>query len=652
MRGSGQEFRGRQPEDDEFFELGWMDAGGGEVHPVTAIKLGQTMRFHPQAFWSPDGTRLYFRDPFEVKKPTDDPKNDLVSVRLDGTDKHRHLRLPPLDDLVPSPDARWVLFTSRDNVYVTALPDTATKDPAEVSLKEGALPVWRVSDAAGAYAGWADGGKTITWSLGPTFYRLGLDAAIRFAQEQRRKAEEKEKGAGAKDKAKKEEEKKDEDELKLPPAEAIEIQLMLPRAQPQGSFVLSNARVVTMKGDTVLDDADVVVTGNRIAAVGPSGQVTVPEGAKVWDAHGKTVIPGLIDTHAHMHYSGFEVFPDTKWEYAANLAYGVTTIYDPSAPSLDVFAQGEMVETGLMLGPRVYSSGDVLYGGQQADIWAEVNNLADARRQVRRMKAYGARMIKVYQQPKRSQRIWFAEASRDQHMLLTAEGAGELHTDLTMALDGFTSFEHSLPVELQRDVVELLATSGTYYTPTLIVSYGGPWGEQYFWQTMNPHDDPKLNRFVPHSLLDTRARRHLWIWPDEYHFPTVAQGAAQVARAGGNVSLGAHGQLQGLGAHWELWMLAGEGGGAARKAMTPLEALRAATIAGADKIGFAPDLGSVEPGKLADLVVLDADPLADIHNSVKVRWVVKNGDLYDADTLRQLWPVEKNLPQFFWQRVD
>ncbi|HEX4439969.1 MAG TPA: amidohydrolase family protein [Thermoanaerobaculia bacterium] len=657
LRGSGLEFRGRQPEDEERFEIVTLDAAGGDPRLVTTVKLEQALKFHPEVFWNADGSRLFFRDPIEPKKPTDDPKSDLVSVRLDGTDRRKILRFPVVDDIVPSPDEQWVVFTSRDNVYVAALPRILTKEPPEVGLKEGAVPVYRLSDDAGGYVSWADGGKTITWAQANTYYRLPLTGAIDFAREQKRKAEEKakqeqaKKGEPATEKEKEQKEKEAIEESRVPKAEEIAITLTAPRAAPEGSFVLRGARVVTMHGDGVIENADVVVTNNRIAAVGASGSVAVPAGAKVLDAKGETIIPGFVDTHAHLHYSGFELFPEAKWEYVANLAYGVTTVYDPSAPSLDVFAQGEEVEAGMMIGPRVYSSGDVLYGGQQSDAFAEVNNLDDAKHQVRRMKAYGARMIKVYQQPRRSQRIYFAEACRSEHMLLTAEGAGELETDETMATDGFTAWEHALPIALQNDVVEFFAKSGSYYTPTLLVAYGGPWGEQYYWQTANPHDDPKLNRFVPHDYIDARSRRHPWIWPSEYHFPTVAAGAARILRAGGNVSLGAHGQLQGLGPHWEIWAMAGEGGPKGG-AMTPMEALRASTISAADKIGFSPDLGSIEAGKLADMIVLDANPLDDIHNTVKIRWVVKNGDVWDAATMRKVWPREEPAPQFFWKKGE
>ena len=643
IQGSGLEFRGRQPEEEELFQIAWMPSAGGETQFVTTVKVADTFRFHPQAWWNRDGTRLFYRDYIEPQKATEDPKNELVSVRLDGTDRKRLLRFPAIGDLVPSPDEQWIAFTSRDNVYVTALPNIVMKDPPEVGVKEGAVPVWRLSENAGGYVDWADGGRTITWTAGAVFHRLPLQRAVAFVEEQRRKSEEKKNRSAASAADQKEEEK--EEKFRVPPSEAIAIALTQPRAVPAGSFVLRDARIITMKGSEVIERGDVVVTNSRIVAVGPAGTVTVPSGAREIDATGKTIIPGIIDAHAHLHYSALEIFPETKWEYAANLAYGITTVYDPSAPSLDVFAQAEMVEAGLMVGPRIYSSGDVLYGGQQADVFAEVNDLDDAVRQVRRMKAYGARMIKVYQQPRRAQRLWFAEAARQEKMLLTAEGAGELSTDLTFAIDGYTAFEHSLPVELQEDVVQLVARSGTHYTPTLLVSYGGPWGEQFFWQTRNPHDDVMLRTFVPHFTIDEKSRRHPWIHPSEYHFPVIATGAAKIEAAGGNVSLGAHGQLQGLGVHWELWAMAGEGGGAG---LSNHDALRAATILAADKIGFAPDLGSIEAGKLADLVVLDANPLEDIHNTARPRLVVKNGEVYEAATLKQIWPVEEPLPPFFW----
>ncbi len=650
IRGSGLEFRGRQPEEEDYLEIHWLPADGGETRLVTAVPLSSASRFHSQAPWSADGERLFYRQAIPRKKPADDPKHDLVSVRLDGTDKKRHLRFPAVGDLVPSPDGRWVVFTSRDNVYVAPLPPVMTQEPAELALKEGPVPAWRLSRDGGGFVAWADGGRALTWSLGRTFHRLTLDSALAFARAQRKKAEEKakakeepgKKAAGAKDEK--------EDEEPRPVSQVIAVDLRQPRPAPEGTLVLRGARVITMAGDRVVEDADVVVKGNRIAAVGPRGTVAAPPDARVIDAAGGTIIPGLIDTHAHLHFSGFEVFPETKWEYAANLAYGVTTVYDPSAPSLDVFAQAEMVEAGLMLGPRVYSSGDVLYGGQQEDFAAVVDSLADARAQVRRMQAYGARMIKVYQQPRRAQRRWFAEAARELKMLLTAEGAGELQTDLTMASDGYTAFEHSLPVALRKDVVELLARSGTHYTPTLLVSYGGPTAEHFFWQTANPHDDVKLNRFTPYQALDRLGRRRMFIPLDEYHFPEVARGVADVARAGGHVSLGAHGQLQGLGVHWELWAMAGEGGKGERPALSTMDALRAATVWAADKIGFAPDLGTIEAGKLADMVVLEGDPREDIRNTTRARFVVKNGELYEAETLRQLWPRERALPPFFWKQ--
>jgi imidazolonepropionase-like amidohydrolase len=327
----------------------------------------------------------------------------------------------------------------------------------------------------------------------------------------------------------------------------------------------------------------------------------------------------------------------------ANLAYGVTTTHDPSAHSVDVFAESEMVEAGEMLGPRIYSSGDILYGGQTSAPYTKVDSPDDALHAVRRLKAYGAHWLKVYQQPRREQRIWLTDAARQEGIGATMEGAGELHTDLTNMLDGFTGTEHALPVALYKDVVTLAARSGTAYTPTLIVAYGGPTAEYYWYQHANPHDDARLRRFTPHEMLDVLGRRRPYYPEDDFHFPTVANGAARVARAGGRVCLGAHGQLQGLGAHWEMWSFTLGG-------MTPMEALRTATWSGAEALGFGRDLGSLETGKVADLVVIDGDPLKEIHDSARVAMTMKGGVLYDAATMDEVWPEKKKLAPFFWAR--
>jgi Tol biopolymer transport system component/imidazolonepropionase-like amidohydrolase len=637
--GTGSEFRGQQPEDDAVFEIRWIPAdpegNGSEARLITTTRGTNSLAYHPDPAFSPDGQRVYFTDPVDAAKPGDPSKVDLVSVRLDGTDRRRHLRFLTAERLRPSPDGNWVAFTSRDNVYLTSLPE-AGSEPVEVSTSGGAVPVIPLSREGGAFVDWAERGQSITWGFTRFFFRQTLDKARQFVLDQARKEREKEA-------AKKAEAAEKKEEPKVPPAESFEVTLRVPRPRPSGSLALRNARVITMRGDEVLERADVLVEANRIAAVGPAGSLTIPPQARVVDLEGKTVLPGFVDIHAHMHYSAFEIRPQQKWQYVANLAYGVTTTHDPSAPSLDVFSQAEMVEAGIMIGPRIYSSGHVLYGGDYAPIFAEVKSYEDALAHVRRMKQYGARWLKVYEQPRREQRLWFARAARAERVMLTAEGAGEQHKDLGLMIDGYTGVEHSLPLELFRDQIEFAAAAQTYYTPTLLVSYGGPWGELYFYQTANPHDDAKLRRFTPHPELDRLGRRHPWIPQEEYHFPTVARGAAEVARAGGNVGLGAHGQMQGLGVHWELWAL-GMGG------MTPMEALRTATLSGARGLGFGADLGSVEAGKLADLVVLNSDPLRDLRTSADIAYVVKNGVLYDASTMDEMWPQKKPLQPFFWQR--
>ena len=648
VAGSGAELRGQQPEFDPYFEIRWLPAeppsGGAEAVPVTAVTPYDTVRFHPVAAWGPDGDRLFFGKPIPPAEPGGDGKVDLVSVRLDGTDEQHHLRFVHAEDAVPSPDGAWVAFVTQDDVFVTAMPRSG-KDPVEVSADKGAVPVYRLSTEGGGYVGWSDGGRTVVWGMANTIYRQDLDrvrqAILKKTLAEREKAKA---GGEAKDGGPQAGKGDAEAAAEMPKPEAIPVTLVVQKPRPKGSVVLKNARAITMKGDEILERADIVVTGDRIAGIGRSGSVVAPAGAAVFDLAGKTVIPGLVDVHAHLHYSSMEIFPDKKWEYVTNLAYGVTTTHDPSAHSQDVFAEGEMVEAGEMIGPRIYSSGDVLYGGQTASIYTKVDSLEDALHAVRRMKTYGSHWLKVYQQPRREQRIWFVEAARQEGVGATMEGAGELHTDLTNLMDGFTGLEHSLPVHIYKDVVTLAARSGTNYTPTLIVSYGGPTAEYYWYQHANPHDDVRLRKFTPHEMLDPLGRRRIWYPEEEFHFPTVANGAARVERAGGRVALGAHGQLQGLGAHWEMWAFTiGDG-------MTPMEALRTATWNGAEALGFGKDLGSLENGKLADLVVIDGDPLADIRQSQKVAFTMKDGVLFDASSMDEVWPEKKPLGPFFWQR--
>jgi len=519
-------------------------------------------------------------------------------------------------NFVPSPDNQWIAFTELFKVYLCPFPETGK--PRELGHESDALPVACVTRDAGINLHWSADSKKLHWTLGDDYFTNELKDRFRFV-------------AG-----------KDS----LPPIDTagLKIGLTLKSDKPSGTLVLKGARIISMKGDEVIENGTIVITSNRITDIGPADQVTIPKDAKVLDMQGKTIMPGIVDVHAHMNTFRQGLSPQKQWSYFANLAYGVTTTHDPSSNTEMVFSQSEMVKAGNMTGPRIYSTGWILYGAD-GDFKAVINSLDDARSAIYRTKAYGAFSVKSYNQPRREQRQQVLTAARNLHIQVVPEGGSMYFQNLTQIIDGHTGVEHNLPVaDLHDDVVQLWKNSKTAYTPTLIVAYGAANGEFYWYQKTDVWAKQRLLHFTPRSVIDERSRRVTKVPDDEYEagFLEVSRSCKKLADAGVKINLGAHGQLQGLGAHWELWML--QMGG-----MSNMQALRCATLNGAEYLGMSKDIGSLEKGKLADLIILDKNPLDDIHNSESVHYTMVNGRLFDAETLNEVGNYDRKRGKFYWE---
>ncbi len=608
-------------------DLIWVPAEGGETHEIIPAR----------GFGKPH----FARGSDRVYVYADD---GLISLRLDGTDRRNHVKVVgpgaynaerpvPADDVRISPDGHWAMALASNHLYVLAVPPVGGDAPS-VDISKPSVPSKRLTEVGADYFQWADDGKALTWAVGASFFRQPFDS-VKFEKPKKEEKKEAKEGEAKDGEAAKGEAKKEEKEK--PAYEEIAIALELPRHKPTGTIVLRGARVITMKGDEVLENADIVVTDNRISAIGARGKVKLPAGARVFDVRGKTIAPGFVDTHAHWFEIRRGILDVQNWSFLANLAFGVTGGLDVQTATNDMFAYQDLVDTGAILGLRAYSTGPGIFSDNAFKSVDEVKGVL-----TKYKKYYRTGNLKSYIVGNRQQRQWMVEASKELELMPTTEGGLDLKLDLTHTLDGFAGNEHSLPiVPLYKDVVELVARSGIGYTPTLIVNYGGPFAENFFYTNTEVHDNARLSRFTPHNLLDQKTKRRDWFRADEYAYPMTAASAAKIIHAGGRVGIGSHGQLQGLGYHWEVWSLA-QGG------LTPLEALRAATLHGAEIIGYAQDIGSLEPGKLADLIVLDKNPLEDIHNTNSVRYVMQNGELFEAETLKQVWPAEKELAPLWW----
>lgn len=612
----------------------WLPAAGGDVRTI--------------AFQDGLGIPHFAAGPERIHVYSDD---GLISMRWDGTDRRTHLKVtgrpnpraprpPAAQGVIMRPGGGWALASSANQLYLVAVPPVGGEAPS-VSVTGGGVPVKRITDIGADYFGWAEDGATIYWAIGSTLYRRPFDS-VTFGDEAESEGSDGEEaplGEPA-------EPAEEEDAVEVLDLEedvvATEVVLEFPRATPRGLIAIRGARVITMGEAGVIENADILVRDNRIEAVGPTGSVTIPADAHSVNAAGRTIVPGFIDTHAHWEFRTHDVLEPHNWSLLANLAYGVTAGLDVQTSTNDYLAYQDLVETGRIAGQRAFMTGPGVFSTNAFRSYEETEAYLRRYRE-----HYRLPNIKSYMVGTRKQRQWVVEASKKLGLMPTTEGGSDLTLDMTHAIDGFHGNEHNLPiVPIFDDVVQLFARTRTAYTPTLLVLYGGPDAREYFLQRENPLASEKLRRFYPPNWLgELTRRRGMWVLDEENSFDEVAAGAAAIQRAGGLVGVGGHGEVQGLGYHWEMWALSMGG-------MTPAEVLKAGTIDGARIIGIDRDLGSIEAGKLADLVVLGANPLVDIRNTDSVWLVMKNGVLYEGDTLREIWPGERPLPPLWWWGDD
>lgn len=538
-----------------------------------------------------------------------------ASCKLDGEDQRIHLKSTYGSQFIVSPDENWIAFVDLWEVYVAAFPKTGKTIDIGSSTKD--FPVKIVSKDAGINLHWSADNKQLHYTLGSQYYTINLDERFDFIANK-------------------------PDSVFKVPEKGIEVGLYAIADKPTGTVAFTNARIITMKGDEIIENGTVLIEGNLIKAIGKD--IAIPSGAKQIDCNGKTILPGFIDAHAHGNHFRTGITPQKHWPYYANLAYGVTTMHDPSANSEIVFGQSELIKAGLMVGPRVFSTGTVLYGAD-GDFKAVINSIDDARSALRRTKAFGAFSVKSYNQPRREQRQMIIQAARELNMEVVPEGGSFFYHNMSMILDGHTTIEHNIPVApLYDDVIQLWKNSKTAYTPTLIVNYAGVSGEYYWYQHNNVWENERLLRFTPRSVIDPRSRHRVMIPEEEYSngYILTSQSVKKLMDAGVKVNMGAHGQIQGIGAHWEIWMMQ-QGG------MTNHQALQTATINAAISLGLDKWIGSLETGKLADLIVMDKNPLENIQNTESIKYTMVNGRLYDAATLNETGNYNKPRTKFYWE---
>ncbi|MCA6432036.1 MAG: PD40 domain-containing protein, partial [Cytophagales bacterium] len=555
FRGATQTFKDA---DSPFFQgaqedLVWISGDGGPLNFIAKAKG----RSNPHFTKSEDRIYLY------------NGQKGLLSVRWDGTDEKAHLRVtgitvygsvlmadncmlnesemepaqePSIADVIKiAPEGDKALAQVNNDIYVVTIPKTGGDTP-KISVAEAdkaQFPSRKITKIGGEFASWSSNAKTVYFTLGNAFFTYNLDSAkvkedaLKKKKAAEEKAKELEEAKGDK-KDDKKDEKKDEG---LPAGQAgykpteVRIKVTVQKDVPQAKILLQNARIVTMKGDEVIESGDVLIENARIKQVGAAGSIAVDGSVQKMDLKGKTIVPGFVDTHSHM-WPAWGIHKNQVWMYAANLAYGVTTTRDPQTATTDVLTYGDMVETGQIIGPRIYST------GPGVGFWAyNIKDFDQAKDILKQYSEYyNTKTIKMYLTGNRQHRQWIIQAAKEQSLMPTTEGGLDFKLNMTNLIDGYPGHEHALPIyPLYKDVATSIAEAKMTYTPTLLVAYGGPWAENFYYATENVNGDPKLNHFTAKSELDEKSRRRPgWFMKEEHVFEDHANFVNDLVKAGGN----------------------------------------------------------------------------------------------------------------------